>query len=287
MTTMQQRLRALEEKLLPPEYYAARKLVEQAQRMLITPPTDEAAAVVSKLNPASTNQIQEDWITACIDAKDFQDRLVRRRGVLGDLIRDTNAQISALAQSINEDMLAGFDAELQGLLDEVAKVAEQLGGVRSAEEAIAADRVTVWRRLAALVEDYEALRQAQRSRTGVETLHQARAHGGEDHASDLYIRNLDEVWPQWRSGDGAVRHLNLDGRPHRYEPWPAQYPQLLLWLATSEAEPWIPTTLQLEQLRADRLKRLDPTPKQVVGPNPSTRTPRTLGKPKPRAIGVL
>lgn len=90
-------------------------------------------------------------------------------------------------------------------------------------------------------------------------------NGGEEHATDLYLSNLDDVWPHWKAPGGGPQQINLDGTRPRYEPWPDELHQLLLWLATSKAEPWIPTLPELEKLWQQRKNRANPNPTKVPG----------------------
>jgi hypothetical protein len=54
--------------------------------------------------------------------------------------------------------------------------------------------------------------------------------GGEDHASDLFIGNLDDLWANWKTPGAGPQQVNLDGTKPRREPWPVDRHQLLLWL---------------------------------------------------------
>lgn len=259
---MEERLRAIEEDLLPPDYHAARRLVVEAEQMIASPPAFSTAA--DDLNPFAVGEIHEEWVDAEIDRKDAQDRLQRRRAILSELRSSAESRASTAAQSINAQALAGYHDELMKLLDEVEELAGQLGGVDSAEAAIALDRGPAWKRLSQLADDYAILRRAQRARVSTDLIMRAQpAHGGgEEHASDLYIRNLDDIWPEWRTGGAAngVSINHVGGPAHRYEPWPTDPVQLLLWLATSQAEAWVPTAAELQRHWADRQKRANPMP---------------------------
>ncbi len=262
--TMQERINAIHQELLPDEYHASKKMVATAQHLLMSAP--ESYSVPNQLGPFECGEIREEWITAQIDAKDMQDRLARRRAILSEVVRDANNQALTAAASILPRELAAYHKELESLLDDVADLADQLDDIRTAEQAITADRTSEWKRLSELVNDYEDLRRAQLSRTDVEMIRQARPseYDAEDHASDLYIRNLDELWPRWRFGDAAPNGMTTitvgDTARRRYAPWPADRTQLLIWLATSRAEAWIPTPTQLQQLWAERSKPRNPKP---------------------------
>lgn len=261
MTNMQERIRAIEQELLPPEYHAAKNLVAEAEHMIASPPAFPTLA--DELDPFALGELHEEWVDALIDRKDLQDRLQRRRAILTELRNSAEARASAAASSINAQVLAGLHNELMKLLDEADELAGHLGGVDSAEAAIALDRGPAWKRLTQLADDYAVLRGAQRARMSADLIMRSRpAQGGEEHASDLYIRNLDEIWPEWRTGGAAngVSINHVGGAAHRYEPWPADPVKLLLWLATSQAEAWVPTAAELHRHWTDRQKRANPMP---------------------------
>ncbi|SHY85547.1 Uncharacterised protein [Mycobacteroides abscessus subsp. bolletii] len=77
-------------------------------------------------------------------------------------------------------------------------------------------------------------------------------------ASDLMISNLDEVLPGWRAPQtGTIR---IQGPAPDRRPWPADPIEQLVWLALSDARPWIPTITELGKLWAARKAHIDPTP---------------------------
>ena len=270
MTTgMRGRLRDIEETLLPDEYRLATRLVVESQRLMSSPPALPSVPD----DPFEVGEISEAWIAGSIDRQDGEARLARRRAVLLELASNARARATAAAASIRDEVLAGYHHELQRLLDDVRGVAAELGGADSADEAIKADRGAAWKRLGGLADDYHALRQAQLARTDADLVIRSRpSQGGEQHASDLFLRNLDFLWPEWKTGganNGRVITTFGGGVEHRYEPWPASQPQLLLWLATSQAEPWIPTPAQLQRHWADRQKRSNPMAPQPATPEPT------------------
>jgi hypothetical protein len=150
----------------------------------------------------------------------------------------------------------------------VAESAADLDGASTAEQAIAKDRAPAWKRLTELAGDYSTLRVAQRAlmsgRTDLVTSSRS-SNGGEDTASDLVLQNLDDLWPSWRNPGQTERVINVSGEPHRYEPWPAEPAQLLLWLVTSTAQPWVPTIPQLERLWDRRRNLANPNPRIAKG----------------------
>ncbi|KAA1248761.1 hypothetical protein F0Q45_18755, partial [Mycobacterium simiae] len=237
MTTMQERLAAVERDLLPAEYHAAQKVIAEAQQLMASPPAGAAAATAERLNPFACGQVSEEWLSACIDRKAADERHKRRFAILKELISSAENQARVAASTIGNQVLVACQGELEVLLEDVADVADELGGIRSADKAIAADLGPTWKRLCGLVDDYEEIRRFQLSRTSQDLVQRSRpSQGGEDHASDLYIKNLDDIWPEWRTGGSAMQITRVDGNKPRYEPWPAEQPRLLIWLATSRAQ---------------------------------------------------
>ncbi|OBF86948.1 hypothetical protein A5791_19830 [Mycobacterium sp. 852002-51163_SCH5372311] len=267
MTSIQERLTAIEQELLPQEYHTAKKVAEETRRLITTPPSLPSAA--QELDPFTIGEIREEWIDAQIDRKDAEARLERRRGVLIALASQAQGQAAAVSRSIRNEVLAGFHRELERLLDDAAEVVAELGDVSSAQEAIASDRGPAWKRLCELADDYATLRRFQLARIDDDIVTRSKpTAGGEEHASDLYIRNLDDVWREWRTGGArnGVTVTNVRGPAPRYEPWPASQPLLLRWLVTSPAEPWVPTPEQLQQHWADRQQRANPQPTTLSPP---------------------
>jgi hypothetical protein len=143
------------------------------------------------------------------------------------------------------------------LLERAAKSIPELGGATTAAQAIDADAGAVWKRITELADDYSALRQAQTFVTlrGSVSLWQSSApqFPGDDHANEAFLRNIGQLWGNWRQpgmsrsridlSDNARRARTLAGRPR---------PELLIWLVTSAAEPWIRTGRQLRELWAER-----------------------------------
>lgn len=82
--------------------------------------------------------------------------------------------------------------------------------------------------------------------------------------------------------------INLSDRGReRYEPWPSDPVQLMLWLVRSPADPWVPTPAQLEKLRTERTARANPMPK-VIPSRPDkkrpNRTAQTINSANPERV---
>lgn len=167
-------------------------------------------------------------------------------------------------------------------MSDVLVVVQELNGARTPAEAIARSTESAWRRLPELRDRYDKLRYAQHLVTNFafhdDLLAGVKSQYIEDElASDLHLANLDEVLPGWRRPDhrSATNFGELGDR----RPWPTDDPiAQLVWLATSDAEPWLPTATALRELRAKRQARLR---KDGPKPQPPRKEPGLLNKPIP------
>lgn len=249
-------------------YMDAMALVDAAQKALDNPPT--APDVPAKLDPFVSGKIEEAWIDAKLSRRAELARLEQRRAALQDFRHEAQRRAESLVATKLDTILGALNGELTKLLVEASKAAEQLGGARTAAEAVAANAAPAWKKLTALADDYERLRAGQQTVTMGLALGYWQSHDGrESHASDNYLANLDEVFPDWRDpGRGSGRVVHVDGRVHRYEPWPIDPVERLVWLVTSQAQPWIPTRAELDALYAERRRRRNPNPKPSTQPGP-------------------
>jgi hypothetical protein len=107
------------------------------------------------------------------------------------------------------------------------------------------------------------------------------AHLEDDIASDLILRNLDQLMPTWRRPDDrftmGMRELG-DRRP-----WPTDDPLAeLVWLATSDAEPWLPTAATpCPSRRAQCTNRQGQYGEHRQQTRNTDRTIRQRGQPRP------
>jgi hypothetical protein len=249
-----------------PGYAGALAVAEQAQQALDA--LKPAAEIPAKLDPFRRAGVTDEWIDAKINHSAEAQRIEQRRNILIELKRQALGGAEAIFHSNTNTMLSRLHKELTARLNQASKVADQLDGARSAKEAIANNVGPQWKKLTDLADDYAVLREAQNTImlcSAFEYLRGAQpTGGGEDHASDLYLSNLDDIWPQWRTpGQGGERVIHIDGSGHRYEPWPTEQTELLLWLVTSDARPWIPTTAQLDELGKHRRQRGNPEPQRI------------------------
>lgn len=273
--TMEQRLKALDGQVLPQDYFTALQVAAQAQRMISDLPG--LPEVDDQLAPLTAGKILDSWVDQVVTRKTAEPVREIRRNVLLSVLNDARSRSSYMYQEQRDGFLAALHGELQNLLGEAEQVVVDLAGVTSATEAVANDVAPQWKRLIALTEDYQTLREHQMRHVDVMTQFEIRPQDGgeEDHASDLYLKNLDDIWPMWRTpSKQASRIIHVDGTKPRLEPWPSEPTELLRWLVTSTAQPWIPTSSQLQQHLADRRARMNPMKKLGQTRSDQQPTPR-------------
>lgn len=250
-----------------PGYNEALAIAEQAAQMLnqLRSPEPVAAA----LDPLRTGNITSEWLDAIEADTATAAQLDRRRNILLTLKRDATARATSMAGQHIDSMLTRLHGNLSDLLDDAADVVEKLGGASTAEQAIAKDAGAAWKQLTSLAGEYAQLRDAQREvmthAPADVNISARRADGtGEDHASDLWLSNLDDLWPDWRHPNHA-KTVRINDHQDRLEPWPTDSTQLLLWLATSAARAWVPTLPELDELHRRRVAKANPTPTVMPG----------------------
>lgn len=276
---MQERLDAIERAELGEECFTAERIEVAARQRAgqLSPPTEPTAT-----HPLQSGEISDAWIDQTVDVEDQRVRLEKQRGVLLTLANTAGNQARSIRAAAEQRILTRYHQELQQLLADVRAVSDELGTVTTAGEAIAADLGPAWKRLASLSEDYLDLRAAQLGRVDAQTKYETSPDfPGEPHASDLYLRNLDDLFPNWRLGGNDSNRFQMGGvnNSGRREPWPDDPSELLLWLVRSEAQPWIPTAADLNRLREERHARRNPPPAPPPVDQRSTRKPTkiTLG----------
>ncbi|ORW85973.1 hypothetical protein AWB92_26720 [Mycobacterium sp. IEC1808] len=218
-------------------------------------------AVPANLDPYQIGEISEEWVTAVLAHESAVSQWEARRRVLVNFKQRATSNTSGVLAANWNPILRQLNASLAAILNVAADLACDLGPASTAAQAIATDVGEAWKRLSELADEYRSVRAAQEFislRLPQTYLVSSRPSlGGEEHASDLYLRNLDSLWPAWRNPD-AVARINIDGSKPRLEPWPVDDTELLLWLVRSDAQAWIPTTFELDQLWRERHDRANP-----------------------------
>ena len=171
---------------------------------------------------------------------------------------------------VDPDRLRSLSHALAGVMEDVAAAVERLGGARTPREVIAAGTADAWNELGALRDAYDQIREAQRWVVGAEWSFSQSSYLDDPHANDHYLARLDLVFPAWNIK--STKLFVLSGPEPDPRPWPTSDPvEMLVWLSTSGAQPWVPTRRQLENLRAERRRRLNPPPKRTPPPSDSPK----------------
>ena len=237
---------------LLPGYRDALKLAEQADAELRNLPA--VPDVPADLDPFTTGRITPEWLDAVDDHETSVAKYEKhRQRILTVKQRATGNAMSIFTGKINW-LLRGLGDDLTQLMAEIADVDRALDGAETAEQAITLGVTDPWKRLCDLADDYSTLRSAQDYLMISVAPRQYWAScrpilGGSDTANLAHIRNLDDVWPDWRQPGMRTQHINVEGGKPRSEPWPADSgPELLLWLHRSPAEPWLPSLTEIDSL---------------------------------------
>jgi hypothetical protein len=192
---------------------------------------------------------------------------------LEELVRDCNQQIGGVMIA-PDPLLTILATDLNELFGRVRPIAAGLDGARTPTEAITIGVADVWNELTALRQTYDEIRAAQDAVMNGDDLGRGYVQmakssyltdvGFDDElTTDLALANLDDVFPTWRQ---SLQMGLMDRRPLDVRPWPKDDPvSRLIWLATSDAAPWIPTLAQLDELAAERRERMNPSPRQFPG----------------------
>jgi hypothetical protein len=153
-------------------------------------------------------------------------------------------------------VLRELNLYLREVLARVEPDAEVLiaAGVDTADKAIETGLVPEWSRLQQEAwPDYRTLRDSQEAIA----LHIAPQRmwitarpsiDGEDPANLLWIKNLPELWPDWRERGRTRPQFTITGPTPRPEPWPRpDGAEFLLWAFKAQAEQWIPTMKEFDE----------------------------------------
>ena len=206
-----------------PGYREALAEAEAADAWLQTPPQLPA------VDPALAEHISDEWIDAerALETA-TADYEARRR-----IVQTRRERAASRAKSIftaGVDLILGsLQHDLTTLLERAGKIIPELGGATTAAQAIDADAGTAWKRITELAEDYDGLRQAQTFvmlRGSVSVWQSSTPQfPGDDHANQAFLRNVDDLWPNWRQPGMSRSRIDLsdNARRARDEPWPADH----------------------------------------------------------------
>jgi hypothetical protein len=243
-----------------PSYPAAVALRDRAQQA-----RDELPAVQWP-DPPGTEDDLGAWLDAVAEADAAERARTAKIVALTQLLGRCDGDISMCVLGDPDGVLESLSRDFEALMTEVDAAVQRLGDARTPAEVIANNASAAWNELGVLRRSYDALRVAQSAvmaSAAPDAVQASRLlHLDDPLASDAMIANLDDVFPTWRQSQ--PRHM--DGALNDLRPWPVDdYTAELVWLSASDAEPWIPTVKQLEQLQAERRHRMNPNPTVLPG----------------------
>ncbi|RJO80230.1 hypothetical protein D5S18_00300 [Nocardia panacis] len=255
-------LRAVVETL--PGYLEAEAVAQQAnrQRAQLEPARPHLADTDEQIIAAGV--IPDDYAARVRDTATATIAHDAAVAALHDLHKRATEKCAALITGAVDDILAALHTRLQRVVADATKAVGTLDGVTDVEIAvrIGGDTAKAWAALANGWDTHQRLRAAQNAVMASydrDAINSARpAWSADPIASDLYLSNLDQVWPTWRTpisvdtGFGAAEGDTA--------PWPEPGPALLLWAITHGAQLWIPTRPRLQRLWADRATGRSETP---------------------------
>lgn len=207
--------------------------------------------------PTDTNNDLDAYLDAYLAAAEEEQTRSRRADALDTVV---GAAERAMRSAIDDPdrLLTVLADDLDELMTQLAAVVSQLNGATTPTEAIERDSVNAWRELPALRREYDSLRHAQQL-VMLDDPHSA-MNNRSDHlddplASDLILRNLDQILPSWREPDNR---FTMQGTPPDRRPWPTDPIEQLVWFINSKAQVWLPTRGQLAELHRERQALIDP-----------------------------
>lgn len=273
-TTLAERIDAMKTAVLGDDHAAMTVMADKAMALASALPP---APVNPERDPLTTGTLTAAWVDAEADRLAADARRTTKRNLLIGLARDARGRADAIRTTRTDAMLSGLGDLLGDLVTEVRDLGTQMGGhVDTISAAVAAGHGNQWQRLTALADDYAELRAEQERLTPTGTLIAARPANGQPDpvASDLFLADLDHLWPYWRTPhlDPNVS-LSVLGDTRR-EPWPQDPAEQLLWIAR-HGQPWVPTAAQLADLNRQRQDRTNPTDHDTIRPHGDRYTERT------------
>jgi hypothetical protein len=217
--------------------------------------------------PVSPDDDLAAWLDDVARADALEREQAARVNALRSLRVRTEAEIVSRISGDPNWVLRHLREDFDTLMADTDQVVAHLDGATTPAAAIAAGVADYWHQLSALRHSYDQLRVAQR---GImvhqeDLLRSCKTPNFDDElANDSAIANLDDVFPQWRQPP----QLNIDNTLGVPVPWPADPVEQLVWLCTSDAQPWLPTLSDLHALHAEQRKRRNPPPADTNQPQP-------------------
>lgn len=248
------------------EYRSAIELRDQALAQ-----REALPAVNPPAEPTNGAEL-DSWLHALVDTRTAEQNRELQYTALMTLINSCNRRIESVITMSPDTVLRKLSDALTELLGEITATIPNLRGATTPSAVIATGVGDVWQELHSLRQCYDQLRDAQRFVMADELAHHSSDYLYDDpHASRLYIRDIDDVFPGWRRPDNTIIQISTVTEDPR--PWPTNDKvEQLIWLAT-HCQLWIPTRSDLSELQRELHQKNNPEP--VEEPKPRHKKQRT------------
>ena len=212
--------------------------------------------------PVVDDQTLAAWEEAVVEEESQSRARAVKHAKLTERLRALEGRLGSFAVDYPR-LCRSLNSDLHNLMATIDELVPRLNGARTSDTILAAggDAVAAYNELRSLRTAYDMLREAQKWSTPTDMWTKAASNHfyNDALASELAIKNLDQIFPNWR--DGKSNKVVINGDEPDPRPWPEDPVAQLIWLSTSEAEVWVPTSTQLDRLHAERHARLHPAPK--------------------------
>lgn len=229
--------------------------------------------------PTSTRIDDLDaWLTAVANNRAADQEREAIDLALAEVINRSEAAIAAQVDVFPDRVLSALSIDLDDLMTEVAAAVTKLKGASTATEVITAGVGDTWNELTASRQEYDQIRDAQKFVMADEMSRHSSDYWAEDPlASRLVIRNIDDIYPSWKNG--ATNAFTVSGTAPDPRPWPLNdRTAQLVWLCTSDAEVWLPTFDDIEELQQELHRKRNPMPKVIPGRPDKASPKRTVAR---------
>lgn len=223
---------------------------------------------VTDYPPTPTNDDLDSWLDSIAQADTLERARAAKHEAISALIVECERTIQGAA-TLPDRLLESLSADMDALMNDVAEAVGRLDGARTAHDVLmkGGSAADVWRaELPSLRASYDDIRQAQDWVLAGEErdIHSRSKYLDDVLARDTAIANLDVIFPKWRSPAAGIQTLMVGQEPDP-RPWPTDPIEQLIWLSTSGARVWVPTTKQLDELNTKRRRsrsggKPEPTP---------------------------
>lgn len=230
---------------LPPELLARREAearINAEAREVATllaaanPATVRSRIVAELIEAAAISDLPGGYEVPFLEGQDELRRLSAAQSIVSDAKAELAERTPRVAARLSEDILADYlRPAMAAVLDRVRAGADLADRVPWGEQralTMADKKIREYHELVAIAnEEYFALRTAQRLLMTLTGMPSSEAHHrfGE-------LRNMHLIWSQRDSGVESIRGM---------APWPDGIARMV-WLVSSEADPWLPTAAECE-----------------------------------------